>query len=179
MSKIHWIALAILAMSGCDKSSHDDGGDINLREVAFEATEGGTRTTSPQPAVFTVSFPSEGDPQVDLSWAIAREFSMVVQGPYEVFRDKELTIDLSKSSEENGFTTDLMIHGEFVKSGQVTLQLSKNKLEGSYAAGDLTFSGAMATSCSVKPTRSDEGSTYVDDPEFDSPQCETVKDDGF
>ena len=178
MKKHHLIAATMLGMSGCDKSSHDDG-DINLREVSMEATVGGTRTTSPQPAVFAVSFPHEGDPRADLSWSIGSDLSMVVQGPYEVFREKELTIDLSKSSEENGYSTTVMIGGELAKSGQVTLQLSEDKLEGSYAAGDLTFRGDIVISCAVPREGSDDDSVLMDDPEFDSPQCETIKDDGF
>jgi len=178
MSKYIGAALTLLVVSGCAKSPNNEG-DMVIREVAFTITKDGQQFTTRQPATFHVGFPETGDPTGDLSWAVDDRYSLVIQGPYEQFLPKDLSIDLAKQPTPTALTATLMLDGEVVDSGEVTLEMSKDKLEGSYADGDLAFTGVLSTSCAVAGSSSSGEKTFRDDEKFATAECASVKDDGF
>ena len=126
------------------------------------------------------------EPRGDLSREISEGLSLVVEAPYSTFREKELSLDLSKAVGTNGVSTTLLMNGDVVRSGHLEASLDGNHLEGVVGEVGLRFRGQLFVRCAVPPDRLapkwegiPNSELLVDDSEFDSQECAAVKADGL
>lgn len=168
--------LAAVFSVGCQQGSvHPNqegaGSDVQnntIPESMFTVKVAGREMSSNAPAGFSVRFPEGEDPEGDLNWQVAEGTSLVVIAPYEVFRAKEVTMDLSDRR------VDLFVDGEKMHEGQVQFTLGKGKLTGQ--AGDVSFEGLLSVDCAATPIGP---GTLEDDEDFSTPECAKVRADGF
>ena len=179
-----WALMALGCQGAEHGSAHSAESDILHRDPAFRVTISDQTATSMQPAVLNVMFPLDKEPRGDLSWEIDEGLSLVVEAPYSVFREKELSLDLSEAVGINGVSTTLLMTGEVVSSGHLEASLTGDHMEGVVEEVGLRFRGQLFVSCAVPPDRvASNGSgvsnsdVLVGDSEFASEECATVKAD--
>jgi hypothetical protein len=180
MYRATFAVLIALVVAGCQQAqspSENGEADKTSTQKEFSATIGGEHLDSPQPVVFSVLFPSGKEPQGDLSMSVSDELSLVVQGPYSAFKARSLEVDLSNPDQE-GLIGTLVLAGGVVTSGKVVLTFRDDGVAGTFPEGDLAFDGTLVVSCAVATAGQGAG-VAADDPEFSSPECASVKADGF
>jgi hypothetical protein len=137
--------------AGCAQSGDGANRDPRGPERQMVVELGEKTLASPQPAVMNVAFAEPGrDGQVELSWDVGGDNSLVVRAPYAIVRTGRFEAELVNGPlNDTGASANLRIDGRLVGGGKVSVELAKGRLIGRAELEDLSFNGVLAVSCSV------------------------------
>jgi hypothetical protein len=152
------ILLGVVA-AGCAQSGDGANRDPRGPERQMVVEVGEKTLASPQPAVMNVAFFEEGrDGQVELSWDVGGDNSLVVRVPYTMVRTGRFEAELVNGPlADTGASANLRIDGRLVGGGKVSVELAKGRLSGRAELEDLSFTGVLGVSCSVTEAQLEPG----------------------